>query len=311
MAEILRAFSLTGLGGVGKADVSFRGWIGNSNFKISEKITSKKFELDIYEHNQILIPFAFDINRMASSSFESIESIKQVDKFPKSAGWLIIQLYYSAYFSAHAILRLFGITCSQFDSKESIKITEIAKLYECSEGITVSSGYYSCKYQSENSLLKCSHLGNTHQDVWREFYLLLGDLANKALTSDFLQEDRDRAIDFLYELRNLISNNSKMDSGSWLSKIRNEVNYTHSMGVWFPYSGANNEYEKMFRSVGLWKNSLSSFNFDQDKSDHIRFVESCVLIVSLCRSLIIEVNKNQDRNFLSFGAIRLLNQISA
>ncbi|WP_428813915.1 GrpB family protein [Vibrio makurazakiensis] len=38
-----------------------------------------------------------------------------------------------------------------------------------------------------------------------------------------------------------------------LSKVRNEVNYTHSMGAWFPYSSSQSEHEKMFRLTQLWK----------------------------------------------------------
>ncbi|TNZ65346.1 hypothetical protein CGK42_24295, partial [Vibrio parahaemolyticus] len=90
---------------------------------------ANEFKLKIYDLNDLYISFAFDINRMATSSFESIHGIEPNQNFPKSIGWLVVRLYYAAYYAAHAILRLFGISCSQFDQQESRVITEIAKVW--------------------------------------------------------------------------------------------------------------------------------------------------------------------------------------
>ncbi|MEO0434877.1 MAG: hypothetical protein AAF151_24620 [Cyanobacteria bacterium J06656_5] len=69
---------------------SFKAWISNSKFKISSPISSKKFILDVYSYDELLAALAFDINRMATSGFESIKGIIPEKDFPKSIGWLVI-----------------------------------------------------------------------------------------------------------------------------------------------------------------------------------------------------------------------------
>ena len=225
IAEILRAHTVPGFHNIHDIpQMTFRGWVDKRNYKISIPIASKSFSLDIYNHDVMLQPFAFDINRMATSAFESINGIVPENGLPKSLGWLIIRSYYAAYFAAHAILRIFGISCSQFDSNESRSITEVAKLYSLQGGKTISSGYYSCNYNFSNSTIQCDQLNNTHQDVWKTLHVLLDNLSTKVSTSDFLKKDRDNVIEFLFQLRLGLSNKNNLNNGAWLSKIRNDVN---------------------------------------------------------------------------------------
>ncbi len=137
--EILRTQTLPGIIDIQNTpQLTFKGWIAGHSYKISSEIQSTKFSLDVFNHENLLLPYAYDINRMAASSFESISGILPDANLPKSVGWLMIRSYYSAYFSMHAILRLFGISCSQFDTNESNAITDVAKLFSLQNDITVS-----------------------------------------------------------------------------------------------------------------------------------------------------------------------------
>ena len=291
--------------------LTFRGWVAKKSFRMTTPLQSKEFTLDVYSHEELLLPYAYDINRMASSAFESMHGIVPEESLPKSTGWLIIRSYYSAYFAMHAILRLFGISCSQFDVHESRAITDVARMYSLQNGNTASNGYYCCQYNHDDATIICKQLNNTHQDVWKTFYDLLDKLATKITTSDFLKKDRDSVIDFIFQLRNGLSCRGTVNGGNWLSKIRNEVNYTHSMGAWFPYSNSADEHEAMFRLISNWKLSLSSNvmvnNFN--RCDQLFFVSTCVTIVSLCHELLIDLQSINQEVFLKYGAIRLINQI--
>jgi hypothetical protein len=312
IAEVLRAQLVPGLNNVlATPQLTFRGWIAKKSFRMTNPLQNKEFTLDVYSHENLLIPYAYDINRMAISSFESMNGIAPEGGLPRSTGWLIIRSYYSAYFAMQAILRMFGVSCSQFDNNESKAINDVAQMYLVQNGKTASNGYYSCRYNSSDLTVFCKLLSNTHQNVWKVFYELLDELATKVSTSDFRKKDRDEVIQFIFKLREGLSCRSTMSGGSWLSKIRNEVNYTHSMGAWFPYSNSADEHEKMFRLTNLWKQSPTSetINNHLNKCDQLLFVSTCVTVVSLCYTLLIDQYNINNDVFLKHGAIRLLNQI--
>lgn len=313
ITEILRSQTVPGLTDVESIpNLTFRGWIAQKSYKVSNQIKSKEFTIDIYSHEQFLIPLAYDINRMSTSSFESISGIKPDEKLPKSIGWLIIRSYYSAYFAAQAILRIFGISCNQFDSNEANAITTVADLYSMKNGITASTGYYKCHYDYKNKKASCRQLSNTHQDVWRVFHELLEALATSITSSDFLKDDRDTAIQYLFQLREGLSYKNTLNNGSWLSKVRNEVNYSHSMGAWYPYNDAPNIHTQVFRIATEWNSppTESLIKSNLDKTDHQLFISTCVSIISLCHGLISELAKTNSKVFLKNAAVRLVNQLN-
>ncbi len=300
---------LTGIEAI--PQLTYRGWIAKKSYRMSLPFKSKEFILDVYSHDEILLPYAFDINRMAASAFESIHGITPDNGLPKSTGWLVIRSYYSSYFAMQAILRIFGISCSQFDSNEAKAVTDVANIYSLQNGYTASTGYYVCTYDVLTSKAHCKHLNNTHQDVWKIFYELLEKLATKVSTSDFLKKDRDAVIQYLFKLREGLSHRNTLTSGSWLSKVRNEVNYTHSMGAWYPYQNSVNEHDKMFRITRSWNKvpTQDTIHSELSSCDQLLFVSTCVSIVSLCHALLSDIFKLNKDVYLKNGAMRLANQL--
>ncbi|HGE6183332.1 TPA: hypothetical protein ACGG8I_001437 [Escherichia coli] len=308
IAEVLRSNFIPGLSDISRPEnITFKAWIANLRYKISSPIQKKNFILDVYDYNDLIKPFCYDVNRMASASFESIEGVRQETKFPKSFGWMIIRSYYSAYFSAHAILRLYGISCSQMDAFEVSRLMKAAKVYNMDNGIIIEKGYYACKYDKKNNKIQMQQLSNTHQDVWKVFYDLLSDLSQEIAKSDFLKEDRENTIEFLYNLRYRLSHRDRLNSGNWLSQVRNEVNYTHSMGAWFPYTGASYNYDIMYRKITTWRGNLDSIMFSDDHNDEVMFAETCAAIVAMCKGLLEELYNANPKCFLSYGAKKCLN----
>lgn len=310
--DVLRAQIMPGLAGIeALPQLTYRGWIAKKSYKMSSQLKSKEFTLDVYSHDEILLPYAFDINRMAASAFESMYGITPDNGLPKSIGWLVIRAYYSSYFAMQAILRIFGISCSQFDSNEAKAVTDVANIYSLQNGHTASTGYYGCTYDVSVSEVHCKQLSNTHQDVWKIFYELLEKLATKVSTSDFLKKDRDSVIQYLFKLREGLSHRNTLTSGNWLSKVRNEVNYTHSMGAWYPYQNSVNEHEKMFRLTRSWNKepTQDTINSELSSCDQLLFVSTCVSVVSLCHALLSDILTLNKDVFLKYGAMRLVNQL--
>lgn len=291
--------------------LTFKGWIAKKSYRVNSPIQSKKFCLNVYSHEELLYPYAYDINRIAASSFESIHGITPDKNLPKSIGWLFIRAYYSAYFSVHTILRLFGISCCQFDLNETKSITDVARIYSLQNGVTVSSGYYKCSYNYSESAVYCKQLNNTHQDVWKIFYEFINEIASEVSKSDFRKKDREAVIQYLFKLREGLSCRGVSNAGTWLSKIRNEVNYSHSMGAWYPYKNSLTQHEEMFRLVKFWRSSPTEDLIESNinKSDHLLYVSTCVSIVSLCHSLVADLTEINSEIFLKHVPIRLIDQI--
>lgn len=85
--ELFRAHSTPGLHNIeSENSTTFKAWITNSKFKISTQNTKNEFVLDVCDQHEIMAAYSYDINRMASSSFESLIGISREKKFPKSVG---------------------------------------------------------------------------------------------------------------------------------------------------------------------------------------------------------------------------------
>lgn len=309
--DLLRAFTIPGLESIkSKETITFKAWVTNTKFKVTEEKQKDSFILDVYEEREILAALAFDINRMANSSFESIAGITKESNFPKSIGWLIIRLYYSSYFSTHALLRFFGISCTQIDGPQASAINKAYNLYQLDpKRLGTSAAYYECKYVHKENKVYGRTLSNTHQDVWYTFYQLLEKIAEQIPTSDFLKTDRDESVTFLFELRKRLSKNNTYSKGNWLSNIRNNVNYSHTMGAWFPYSGSRVDHEKALRLVAAWTPKTENLTlYASSHDDVITYIETCLMITSLAKELILNFNSLFKKTFLSDGAIKCLNE---
>ncbi|MUH72711.1 hypothetical protein [Psychrosphaera haliotis] len=313
ITEIIGAHSLPELSNVcNSRELSFKGWLANKKFKVSNDIKANDFVLDIYDKDEIYIPYAFDINRMATSSFESINGIAPDEKFPKSIGWLVVRLYYSAYYACHAILRIFGISCTQFNQKESGIITEVANVWgHAPDNSSASTGYFKCVLTNTANQMRCKKLDNSHADVWQCFYDHLDKLSDLiSEDNSYLQSEKNKCVEYIFNLRFGLSCRGRYRKGNWLSKIRNEVNYQHTMGTWFPYSGSVAKHTDLYRALSNWNSECIIDNLTHAKSENDLklFVESCVSIVSLCFSLTKDLHNQNHDGFLKLGVFNFLNK---
>lgn len=73
---------------------------------------------------------------------------------------------------------------------------------------------------------------HVHQLLWNEFgkYLIyLSDVGSKTLLSKSEYQEALPTLDFVGQ---------SIKTG-WLSSVRNDINYRHHYGVWFPHNGIN------------------------------------------------------------------------
>lgn len=149
-AEVMRQFWVPGLNDVQKPQLSdFSSWLNSQKYQVYAPIANDRFVLHFTTPEQLLAAIASDCNRLAIATFESIASVHRNPLLPKSTGWQVIQTYYSAFFAAHTILRILGVSCTQVDTSSAKLVFKIA------DGFGQSGGVASI----EQGLSSCSELG--------------------------------------------------------------------------------------------------------------------------------------------------------
>jgi hypothetical protein len=315
MSSEIQPFWMTRLNNVtGKQTYGCVEWIVKQIYAIHTPITDSQFTLVISKHDDILYPFAFDCNRLSSAAFETMHFIQQSQHLPKSLAWLVIKSYYAAFFSAHAIIRILGVSCSYLEQQQTKKIDQIANVYGYSQGVKISPGYYKCRYDNSSKQLFCEKAskGGSHENFWQIFCSIIKQLSNNILSagrSTILSQQVSVKLDEIYR----ILCNENHIKGNWLSHIRNKVNYRHEFDAWFPYNGTRKQsINKIYSICSLWQQDPMNINLVMGSQSNINlFTSACSFIVGLCRILIQDMSNRcpNGKSYLSYGSVRLLNQV--
>lgn len=310
--DVIRQFWMPGLNNVsGNPPKGLGGWFCDEEYHVYDPLEQDRFVLTIPKDSELLSAFAFDCNRMAIASFESMIGIAKIQKFPKSMAWLVIKYYYSAFFAAHAILRMLGISCSQLQKDQTISINRIADLYSQTNNKTVSQGFYKCEYDSYQKKLSCEKInsrGGVHETFWKVFYQRIGSLNNDILTKGRSPSQDQPVSTKLLELCDNLSYRNN-HNGAWLSFIRNEVNYRHQLGSWFPYKDHQRYYFDLHDASKNWlQDPMKIVLFPQKDKKLMAFVETCNFITGLCRVLVEDMSQrcSRGRSFHTNGSVAFL-----
>ena len=269
------------------------------------------FVLSFTDPEPCLRAFAADINRIGSASIESVLSVTKSRALPRSTAWLIIQTYYSAFFSAHALLRTFGESCTPIEREQVNSLMRVGSLFGTASASPIAGGLYHLICDVRTGTISGAALpGSPHEAFWRVFYDRLSRLSNEALSvSTESLANRQLVSAKLAELiKNLCFQSAPR--GRWLSSIRNTVNYGQKLATWHPYSGHRNYYGQLFDKIGEWIEDpldleLSSYG---DK-DLRRFQASCNFIIAAFRSVTVDMASrcSTGRSFHDFGTLACLN----
>lgn len=313
LVRMLRALWLPALVDVtGPVKSAVRDWLLEGEYQVSHSTQGNRFSLDITANQPLLNAFAADINRMASSAFETLLGIQKHPVSPSSSGWLIIETYYAAFFAAHALLRMFGVSVTQLDWQHTITIHSIANKYGQTSSIKPHEGTYTCQFEPPKAHLDCHLLaqkGGVHQVFWSVFANEVNKWSNDVLLINTETSLNKQAVSarLLALVDNLRGGGSS--TASWLSQVRNSVNYRHELGCWFPHKYERPSYSRLHDHVRLWLNDPLSIDLtvltDQDLKG---FQNTCSCIVAIARELTEELaERSRGKSFTSYRPIKLLN----
>jgi hypothetical protein len=308
LANALRPYWTTALNEVtGNVEKGVGGWLSDEDFQIYAPVRSSHFGIQLAESGPYLEALAADINRTAAAAFESIGQAGRSDVFPRSTAWILIKSYYAAFFAAHALMRMLGTSFINIDGLQASSLNKIARLYGYSQE-EVTAGNFTAEFNGGSREVLWnrvdSNTGGVHEKFWAIFRQFIDGLSRDLLKSKTgVRADNQLVSAKLIELVGNLCYDS-CPKGTWLSYVRNRVNYKHQYGAWYPYRGQRPSFLVEERRIGNWCSDPLAL----DLASHgdrtlLRFQETCGFIVSCCRILALDMADRcpTGRSFHTYG----------
>nr|WP_158382215.1 hypothetical protein [Comamonas testosteroni] len=304
---IISIFESSALGAI-----DLKAWIASQNYFINSDISQDNFSLHSSASDEVRRALSNDFNRMACAAFESAAGIGKDNALPQSLAWASIRSYYSAFFAAHAIMRIYGWSCTQLETAHTRKIFESANIFGKTGGLTsLGDGLFFLKTDKMCNQVKFLRLKESHKDTWATFLLLLQFIENSIPGSMALSQHKIEAAKIISEIKSIITKNNSL-KGNRLSVMRNSINYKLSHGVWFPYSSRAVKNNFLNDISKKWlNNGVESLN-DSDEEVESFFIAS-MKILSLLKELLgvsTDIVPSVDKIFTN-GVLKLLNSVQS
>jgi hypothetical protein len=217
-----------------------RKWLDNEAYVPEVDIATGAMRITNFEPRSLVPYLSEDYQRFALSSAESFLTAKvEFDKH-KLLGWPLLKLYYSAFFAAHALMRSQGAGVIKLEKSQTKKINNFLSIAGDAER-KVSPGMY--LFQSDTTKIGGPEVlfsehgkgSGVHEAFWKTFCDHLHSLSMDALGAGAV--DANAMSTGSEELCQAITGTSDR-SGSWISMMRNQINYQHQHSVWFPTARA-------------------------------------------------------------------------
>jgi hypothetical protein len=297
-----------------KTEADLKAWMANGQYLMDMPLIpnsqgrGNEFKIRAQNIDLLHAALANDCNRFSQAAIESMWCIGKVEKLPKSTAWAAVQMYYSAFFAVHAILRIFGRACTQLDSGHVDKVYKIADATRMAGGVScIESGFYVSVIK--NHCVEYKKLKDSHADTWLSFSNLLSWIVDNIDKTVGLGKHKSDLIDLISNLKIAMSQ-SGAAKGNWPSQVRNKINYQHSHGVWYPYKNALHDHDAILRN-SEWLKEPRAF----DLTPNIGEIQSLFNVSNAILSLMYQLMKYgyERAGRISFplvhGTFRLLNQI--
>jgi hypothetical protein len=291
----------------------FKSWISSGEFIVRDILSSTKLRIEVNNEYSFTKMLVYDCCRMASASFETMETLHEIKKLPKSFGWIAIKCYYAAFFSAHSILRCFGYTCSQLEKGHVKLLNSYGDAVGLIPSMRVDGGFFVGEYNSDNREFILEKMHNTHEDTWNCLTVCLRSLSQEVLKVPGVSPKKQMLSASLDDLINILKNNGRLQKGNYLSQFRNAVNYRHEFHSWHPYGKDSIRSGKILALVSNWRSDVPPVIPGWKESmDTYNYFYACMELVNVCYQIInVIVDNSRVRNNLFRHWPRRLLQITS
>lgn len=304
--------------------LTLRGRVNTSlDTLISEKIgfvptfdsTSMSWNLNFQSPGDVLEFAATECARFACASFQTFCMVATDLGSKDSVPWALVRAYYAAYYSAHSILRALGLACSFIDVTRIQTMNRVAVLYGVQEPFR--GGLHEISIDSSGGGLDIVNVGGnqggSHDAFWDVFCRRLQRMEAEVLAGPLPTAEAQAVNVALGELRQVVGR--RRFGTSWLSHVRNTIQYKHGFNIWYPVFGPTNRQIAEFKRLArAWRSDPIACRVIATGGDELpTFISACTFIVAWCRTLLIRINERastgRSASFLRTGPMRYLDAL--
>jgi hypothetical protein len=310
IGEALRVFLIKGYVDTQSSNKKgINDWLVKGSYYLSSSPNISEFAIGVNDTQEFLSALAYDINRLSLASLESLNNVRISEFTPKFMGWNLINYYYSAFFSMQCLLKLFNCSFSNIEKQTVTSFSKVIDAYGFS--IIPQAGLYQVEVISNTINFKKTGGGKkgSHESAWEVFHTLLNKMTSSKspLYGTLTTENAQIVVDKLEELKKALSNNGA-NEGQWFSQIRNLVNYSQGLGVWYPYKIDNKSAQDVLALKSLSSKDLLDIELNiYSKNDMEYFTRSCQIINALCYTVLLDLKKINKKSFVDAGIYRYYN----
>lgn len=245
--------------------------------------------------------------RFISAAFQTVAKIRSEIVEKETLPWSLIRLYYAAFYAAHALVRLFGESCSRFDQKHIRQLTTVASSQGKSSSLEI--GQYHCALNASASGFQAKLLdGGLHESFWGMFGEWIERMANAVAANrgSLTVSEAQQVVLKLEKIRDITKS-------ARLSATRNRLQYRHELGVWFPTTPPKRDREALGRLVAQWDRDPMTINLQVPRLGELgEFVISCTFILALCRMVLKRIEERStvgQRSFVHYGPLTIIGRV--
>jgi len=261
-------------------------WLQNGDFELDSASSASRTPVIRNATRSFEPTLAREVDRFLCAMGESFSEVRPSHFASRSIGWALIRAYYASYFAAHAILRMTGRCVTQIDGQLSQSV--MRTLLATGEAPTwaIGKSQYLLKYDESCQLLmfedKHAAQGGSHQFVWKK----LGELVSELIASSAsLGSAYQSEILVLSRISDTLTSQQMFADYSWLSTVRNSVNYAFSYSVWFPFGGMNSRHsEKLIAQLRCDDSSEILTKNPSTQTELEKFCEATSFLVSFANA---------------------------
>ncbi|MFC0131516.1 hypothetical protein [Massilia eurypsychrophila] len=259
---------------------------------------------------------ASEVSRLSCASYESLLDASPPAARNRALGWQLIRHYYAAFFAAHALLRVGGISLNFFSGDIAATLNKLGGQYlGVSPGIT--RGLYCFRRgisdPTDVTLERLSAGGGTHEDMWSILNAFLKDVEVSIISNLGQNPATLAAVDVSTKLRAQLCNQGR-NNGAWPSLMRNSINYKHDFGVWYPYGSAK-ALKATTSILPRWHPAdVRGFDFSSNPDELVSLGEVCNVLSHMLTATLKDISNRSPTArscFVDQGPFKLLksNQI--
>lgn len=282
------------------------------------KQNTSGYDLSFDEHAELIIAdfrgakivvdsLASDSARLAGAAFESIAHVADLMQEKGQLAWALIRIYYAAFYAGHAMIRMLGESCSYFDRTHILRISALADAVGNRPRFKLDAGVYHCLLSPDGAVISCRNVrggsGGAHESFWNIFGTRLSAVSEAVLRGALNAHEGHLVFARIDALVRSIRRHG-VPFHSWLSMMRNEVQYRHKFGVWFPCKIKRHDRERLGRLANQWTRDPMAVDIGAVHFGSLgEFVVTCAFIVALCRALWMRVAERSTRTVRSIATL--------